>query len=247
MADSRRNPKKKSGEKTGGSEYSKDRRISSKPDEEEIELIENPVFDNYVIETVPLDSEADSSKPEDDDSEVAEETDAEEEPKEQTPEEKKADEVIAELHDRNLRLQAEFNNFRKRQAREFSRLCSQGKRELVENLLDVLDNFERAMKHRNDKEHGLDEVAEGMYRTIAQFKEVMQKEGLEILEVKEKDAFAPEMHEAMYAEEVEGLKEDTVIEVLQNGYMLNNELLRPARVRVGKPPKAMNGGEDNQE
>ncbi len=246
MADPRRNKKKETGEEIIGPESPKDRRIPTKPDEEEIELIENPVFDNYVIETVPLDSDAEVDEITEE-GEPEESEPVEEEPKEPTPEEKKADEVIAELHDRNLRLQAEFSNFRKRQAREFSHLCNQGRRELLESLLDVLDNFDRAIKHRNDKVHDISEITEGMFRTIIQLKEVMKKEGLEILEVKEEDLFEPEIHEAMYAEEIEGLKEDIVIEILQNGYMLNDELLRPARVRVGKPLQSLNGGESNSE
>ncbi len=241
MSDPRRKNKKNPEDETLEEGHPKDRRIPAKADEQEIELIENPVFDDYVIETVPMDSDADG---EEDTEEV--ET-VEEELPEPTPEEKKADEVIAELHDRNMRLQAEFDNFRKRQAREFSRLCNQGKKELMSNLLDVLDNFDRAYKHKEDDEHKIDDIAEGMFRTIDQLKGVMEREGLQILEIKEKEPFDPEIHDALYAEEIEGLEEEIVLEVLQNGYILNEELLRPARVRVGKVPEVQNDGEDTPE
>ncbi len=138
------------------------------------------------------------------------------------------------LKEQLMRLQAEFDNYRKRQAREFRRLCNQGKRDLILELLAVLDNFHRAEMLMEEGDHSMEEIAEGLLKTYGQMMSILKQQGLEVLEVKKNDPFDPNIHEAMLAEEVEGLERDTVIEVFQRGYMLDGELLRPARVKVGK-------------
>ncbi len=140
-----------------------------------------------------------------------------------------------QLQDRILRLQAEFDNYRKRQIREFKRLCSQGKKELIEELLTVLDNYNRAEQLLDEGDHPLKEIAEGLIRTSGQLSDILKQEGLHSLDVKVNDSFDPNYHEAILAEEVADLDRDIILEVFQKGYMLGDELLRPARVKVGKP------------
>lgn len=147
----------------------------------------------------------------------------------------KIDSEIVELRDRLMRLQAEFDNFRKRQARDFKRLCSQGKKELINELLAVLDNYHRAEQLRDEGGHPVKEIAEGLFRTSGQLAEILRQEGLHPLDVKVNDPFDPNIHEAMLAEEIDDLEQDTVMDIFQKGYMLGDELLRPARVKVGKP------------
>ncbi len=138
------------------------------------------------------------------------------------------------LEERLLRLRAEFDNYRKRQAREFRRLCSAGKRDLIEELLTVLDNVRRA-EELSEEGHSAEEILAGMFQTAGQLNDILTREGLQRLEVDSGDHFDPNVHEAMLAEEVEDAEHDMILDVFQDGYMLEQELLRPARVKVGKP------------
>ncbi len=140
------------------------------------------------------------------------------------------------LKDRLVRLQAEFDNYRKRQARDFRRLSYQGKREVLQELLVVLDNFDRAESHMEEPAaEGPEEVARGLMQTVNQLRGILKSQGLSEMDVRRDDPFDPTIHEAMMARQVEGIDGDKVMEVLQKGYLLNEELLRPARVVVGKP------------
>jgi molecular chaperone GrpE len=142
---------------------------------------------------------------------------------------------IRELTDSLVRLQAEFDNYRKRQARDFRRLSSQGRKELISELLVVLDNFDRAWSHRSADGESPQELAEGLFRTVDQMRRIVTQSGLSDLDVRVNDPFDPNIHEAVLADEVEGLARDTILEIFQKGYLFDQELLRPAMVRVGKP------------
>lgn len=144
------------------------------------------------------------------------------------------------LEEKLLRLRAEFDNYRKRQAREFHRLCSAGKKDLIEELLTVLDNVRRA-EELSEEGHSAEEILAGMFQTAGQLNDILRREGLERLEVDSGDHFDPNVHEAMLAEEVADAEHDMVLDVFQDGYMLEQELLRPARVKVGKPAPGASG------
>ncbi len=150
------------------------------------------------------------------------------------------DPVKLQLQEKLLRLQAEFDNYRKRQARDFRRLCAQGKKELITELLAVLDNHQRAEVLVKEGGHSVEEIADGLMKTSEQLKNILKQEGLAELDVNVNDPFDPNIHEAMIAENREGLDQDTVLEVFQNGYCLGQDLLRPARVMVGKPVSPLN-------
>lgn len=160
--------------------------------------------------------------------------------------EEKSEKEKEQLRERILRLQAEFDNYRKRQTRDFKRLCDQGKKELILNLLVVLDNYDRAEQLLDESDHSLNEIAEGLIRTSGQLSDILKQEGLHSLDVKENDPFDPNYHEAMFAEEVEDLDRDIILNVLQKGYMLGDELLRPARVKVGKPIANVSASDNGQ-
>lgn len=153
-----------------------------------------------------------------------------------------------QLRERLMRLQAEFDNYRKRQARDFRRLCSQGKKELILELLAVLDNYHRAEKLVKEGGHSVEEIADGLMKTSEQLTNILSQEGLEELDVKRNDPFDPNIHEAMLAEDSEKLERDTVMEVFQRGYRLDDDLLRPARVKVGKarPREEETGSEEGE-
>ncbi|MCK5132551.1 MAG: nucleotide exchange factor GrpE [Candidatus Sabulitectum sp.] len=160
---------------------------------------------------------------------------SEEEVKEETPTdrieslEKERDDLL----DRYQRLAAEFDNYRKRQARDFNRLIEQGRRKLIEDLLTVLDNFDRA-RATCQGDHSDKEVVDGIMQTSEQLHGVLKKEGLEEVLTRPGDPFDPNIHEAMVAESIDEGDVDIVLEVFQKGYFFGQDLLRPARVKVGK-------------
>ncbi len=138
----------------------------------------------------------------------------------------------SENYDRFLRLYAEFDNYRKRVAREKAELVRYGNEELLKELLPVLDNLERALEHAK---RGGDPkaIVEGVGLILDQFQAVLKRFGVEpIRAIGEK--FDPERHEAVGEQEAEGVEPGEVILEVQKGYMLNDRLLRPAKVVVAK-------------
>lgn len=126
------------------------------------------------------------------------------------------------------RLQAEFDNYRKRVVREQTALTERATERLVERLLPVLDNFERALGH------GV--AAEGVELVYRQLRDLLAQEGLE--EVPAEDVvFDPAVHEAVELSEREGVTEPTCTSVLRRGYRIGGRLLRPAMVTVARPPE----------
>lgn len=144
-----------------------------------------------------------------------------------------------EAHDRLLRLHADFENYKKRMARdmeEFRRMATEG---LIERLLPVLDNFDRALQHAaqdTDPKH----IVDGITLIRKLFEDALKKQGLtDIHSLGAK--FDPHIHEAIAFEETDEKEEGIVVEVFQHGYKLGDKLLRPATVRITKrktPPPA---------
>ena len=164
--------------------------------------------------------------------EAAEEAEKEEAPKEDEAnkaeeEAKKAEEAESE---RYMRLMAEFQNFRKRVAREKSDIHAYANEKIVGDLLPVLDNFERAL----DTEGGdLEAYAKGMQLIFEQLKKALENAGLE--EIKAMDeTFDPNVHNAVMTESPEEKEDGTVTKVLQKGYKLKDKVIRPSMVAVNK-------------
>ena len=120
------------------------------------------------------------------------------------------------------RLKAEFDNYRKRVARDQQELVARAAERLVKALLPVLDDLERAMNHEGD----IDEGVRLIHRQLA---ESLTKEGL--TEIPTEGKFDPHTQEALLSQPSDE-EEGTVIQVLQKGYMLGAHVLRPARVVV---------------
>jgi molecular chaperone GrpE len=165
--------------------------------------------------------------------EKAEET-AEKEPeaekkaedKEQEAETKKADE---DLQTKYLRLAADFQNFRRRTEKEKSDIYAFANEKIMTDALTVLDNFDRAM----DAAPKDDKFAEGMSLIHKQFSEMLVKHGLKEIEALDKP-FDPQFHNAVQRMAKEGAETDTVITVLQKGYILNGKVIRPSMVIVAE-------------
>ncbi len=139
------------------------------------------------------------------------------------------------LREQVLRLQAEFDNYRKRQARDFHRLCSKGKRDLIAEMLVVLDNFDRAREHFESGTQP-SEILPGLFQTAGQMTAILGKEGLEAMDLEPMMPFDPHQHEAVVAEDLPGAVQDVVLEVYRRGYTYEKEVLRPALVKVGRAP-----------
>jgi molecular chaperone GrpE len=137
-----------------------------------------------------------------------------------------------ELEDRVLRLAAEFDNYKKRTAREFERLVNTANEKLILQLVDVLDNFERALESAKSAKD-FDSFHEGVELIYQHLREFLTKEGLVYIEAVGKP-FDPHQHEAVLQVEDHQHPQETVVSEIQRGYMLHDKLLRPARVVVSK-------------
>src|ERR671910_819039 len=135
-----------------------------------------------------------------------------------------------ELIDTLQRLQAEFENYRKRAQRDQESLVARAHERLVKELLPVLDDLERALVAAEQHEEAtLEEGVRLVHRALA---DALQREGLAEIETNGK--FDPHVHEALLTQPSEA-EEGSVIEVLQRGYKLGDRVLRPARVVVAGP------------
>jgi molecular chaperone GrpE len=140
---------------------------------------------------------------------------------------------LAESKDRYVRLVAEFENFRKRMARENLELRLTASREIIQALLDVMDDMDRASRQL-ESEQDIARIREGVGLVFSKFRNVLQQRGLRQMESMNQP-FDPELHEAITeidvpSEEAKG----RVVDVVQPGYYLNEKLIRHAKVVVGK-------------
>ena len=140
--------------------------------------------------------------------------------------ERERDEYLADLQ----RVAADFDNYRKRVARDQESLVARAHERLVKELLPVLDDLERAL--RAAAEHEEVELEEGVRLVHQELKEALAKEGL--VEIETNGKFDPHVHEALLSQPSDE-DEGAVIEVLQKGYRLGDRVLRPARVVVAGP------------
>lgn len=137
------------------------------------------------------------------------------------------------LLDRLARLQAEFENARKRTAREAQEYRDYAVTEAVKSLLPVMDSFERALKAEGDGS----EFRSGVELIYRQLQDVLRRLGVEAVKA-EGQPFDPTLHEAVQVMETDEAADNTVIEEFQRGYRLRERLLRPAMVRVAHKPRS---------
>lgn len=152
---------------------------------------------------------------------------------------KKQEEVIAkleqeleELKARYLRVQADFDNYRKRTKMEKEIAAKYRSQSLAELLLPVLDNFERALAVKTSNEES-EMILKGVEMVYRQFKEALKQEGIEEVEALG-EPFDPYKHQAVEQEKSEEHESGIIIEVLQKGYRLKDRIIRPAMVKVSE-------------
>jgi molecular chaperone GrpE len=152
-----------------------------------------------------------------------------------------ADDLAAELtksRDRLVRLQADFENFRRRALSERHNLYQYGHENLVKDLLLTVDNLDRAIVHARESGGGdLESFLQGIELVQREFLGILENHSVSEVEAQGK-MFDPTVHEAMAQVPDESVAPNTVTEVLQKGYQLKEHLLRPARVMVAKAPEA---------
>ena len=145
---------------------------------------------------------------------------------------------VTESSDRLLRMQADFENFRKRATKERIEAAQFGPQNLVKDLLSVVDNLERAIGHAQQSEGGdLESLLQGVELVHRELLGVLANHHVNEIEALHK-TFNPALHEAMAQVPETTVEPNTVIDVLQKGYQLRDRLVRPARVVVAKTPDA---------
>ena len=139
----------------------------------------------------------------------------------------------AEWQDKYIRLSAEFDNYRKRTLKEKADLIRVANEDLLKDILPVVDDFERGIDFV-DKSQDLNALKTGVHLIYNKFTEFLKQEGLKEIEAKEQ-AFDPDFHEALTkipapGEELKG----KIVDVVEKGYMLNDKVIRYAKVVVGE-------------
>ena len=144
-------------------------------------------------------------------------------------EDTKAAEKIAALQDQVLRQMAEFDNFRKRTEKEKEQSFSNGAASVVEKLLPIIDNFERAIASRKEDTDAA--YADGVEMIYKQFNTVLEGLGIKAIEAVGKE-FDPSLHNAVMHIDDENYGENEVVEELQKGYTYGDTVLRHSMVKV---------------
>lgn len=193
---------------------------------------QNEELENELTEATEEEQEETTASAETEEASSEEEIEEEEEEEEEDIEVKLSREV-AEAKDKYLRLYSEFENFRRRTAKEKLDIINTASRELVVDLLPVLDDFERALKSMKDNEAG-EAASEGMELISNKFQKTLENKGLKAIEVNAGDEFNDEFHEAIT--QIPAPTEDLagkIVDVVEKGYFLNDKVIRFAKVVTG--------------
>lgn len=138
-----------------------------------------------------------------------------------------------EYYNRLLRIQADFDNFRRRSKQEYEQVCLCAGEDLIKKILPVVDSLERAVGCFTDNSDNCS-WQDGVQLTLKQFKDILKSEGVEPV-ASLNEVFDPSVHEAVMQEDSETVETPTVVAELQKGYKYKNKLLRPALVKVAIP------------
>jgi molecular chaperone GrpE len=141
---------------------------------------------------------------------------------------------IADLKDKYVRLYSEFENYRRRTAKEKIDLISTANEELMIELLPVMDDFERAIKAMDENHKDVDSIKEGVSLIFNKLKNVTEKKGLKTMKSDPGDSFNTEIHDAISQIPVpeENLK-GKIVDTIEKGYYLNDKVIRFAKVVIG--------------
>jgi len=138
---------------------------------------------------------------------------------------------LLETKDKYLRLYSEFENYRRRTSKEKVEMINSANKELISLLLPVIDDFERAIK-LTSKEN-LDTSMEGFELIFQKLNSLLEKQGVKKIEIKTGDDFDPDFHEAITKIASKKNLKDKIVDVIENGYMLDDKVIRFAKVVTG--------------
>jgi len=141
---------------------------------------------------------------------------------------------LSETKDKYLRLYSEFDNFRRRTAKEKLDLVSTANEDLMIELLPVIDDFERAIKSFDSDNDDIDNIKEGVLLIFNKLKNVTEKKGLNGMETNPGDDFNSELHDAIsHIPAPEEKFKGKIIDTIEKGYYLNDKVIRFAKVVTG--------------
>jgi molecular chaperone GrpE len=162
---------------------------------------------------------------------AAENTAASDKAEDQSGELNKLKEEVAGSKDKYLRLYSEFENFRRRTAKEKLEMVQSANEQLIKSLIPVLDDFERAEKSFGEK---TDKDAEGFKLIQAKFKKVLDLYGVKVMDVKQGSDFNTDLHEAItQVPSPDPSLKGKVVDVVEKGYLLGDKVVRFAKIVVG--------------
>jgi molecular chaperone GrpE len=153
-----------------------------------------------------------------------------------------AQQALAAAQEKTLRLQAEFDNYRKRSHKEQQEWMKYAQLPLLRDLTGVMDNLERAIGHaRESQQSEVQALAQGLDLVVKQLGDVFERFGMMRIAAKDQP-FDPRKHEAMKVVETDSVPDNVVTEELQTGYTLHERTVRPSMVAVSRKPQS-GGGE----
>jgi len=141
-----------------------------------------------------------------------------------------------ETHDRLLRVYAEFENYKKRAAREMNDFRKFANESFAKAMLPVVDSMDRAIESSSNDKHVDSSMVEGVNMTLKEILKIFEQFSVKRFE-SIGNTFDPSLHQAVMQEETDTFPENTVYKELQKGYMIHDRLLRPAMVVVSKKPE----------
>lgn len=154
---------------------------------------------------------------------------------------------LQEANDKYIRLYADFDNYKKIEARNKEELLKYANEDIMSDILTVIDHLELALQHSTGNETS-DSLAEGVELTLKELKNVLEKHGLETIDALGKP-FDPSVHHAMSQIESEDAEENSVIKEFRKGYVLRDRVLRASLVGVAikqnRPEKPESGNSQN--
>ncbi len=184
-----------------------------KEQKEELKSENNPFAQNSVLQ----DEQQDSKEPDSDDTECIDAISS-------------LKDEIEKINNQYIRLAADFDNYRKRQAQEREALLKYGAEETLKKMIEALDNIDRA-KTSVENVDDVNTVKESYNLVFKQIYDVLSKMGLEVIDTEGKE-FDPNFHEAVMQTPTSEYPENTIIAEMQKGYKLGDKVLRPSLVNV---------------
>lgn len=199
-----------------------------KKDEQKLDEMQQEINEAEAVNTDETATEASSENKEEANDEASKNADTAENEVDLQAELEKLTAEVKEKSDKALRLQADFENFRRRTSKEKDELAAVVTQGVMKDMLPLLDNFERAMAAETTD---MEAFQKGVEMIFTQFQEVLKKNGLEHIEAEGKK-FDPNFHQAVMRVQNDKLEDDDIAQELQKGYMVKGRVIRPSMVQV---------------